>query len=602
MQSVEMKLSTRSKRFLRLDKLCHDLRQSRFALKPYRDNFKKMIVLDAGADWSDNAAKLRRPYNGISLFKQTMRRALINQTPRVMLSTWRKEHRRTVATAQNWANRQFKKIKLGEHLERCIVDALFWMGIMKVGVTTPIDAARKGYTTWTGDVYAESIHPDDYVMDMFARTEEDCGFKGHRYRADVEIANRQFKLRGENRLEQDGNRSIDLDGDERVSMISRGYSIGDDNTFRQQCDVWELWVTHPEPMVLTFRSQSNGAPAGANDLLKAYEYVGPYCGQYTTYGLIPVSGQLPPKGPIVDQIGMDVAMNAVLRKIIRQVDRFKQLDLYTGQASDDARRINLANDGDMVQVNNINGFRPWASTPPNAQIFGLMMQFKQLHSQICGNLDAIAGLSRQAGTARQDSQILQQSTAGVSLYRDIVTKCTSKVMEDMLWYYWHDLTGVMDDTYRLEADKNYEMRREVGPEARRDLTWEDLECSVDPYSFVGSTPAERRAHMRELVQTAIPLTPYLQQQGITLDARFWFKKEGEYTDNPDVEELFNLTEPLTVEAEEDKPGKPASDKTYTHRSESEATEDGQAQEMIQDMMGAGAVGAGEFGEQGGMKI
>src|SRR5678809_1692497 len=99
MPTATMKLSRASKRQLQLDKLCHDLRASRLALRPFRDNMKKMVRLDAAADWSDNALKIRRPYNGIALYKQAMRQALLNQTPRCILSTWNRDYKRAVATA-----------------------------------------------------------------------------------------------------------------------------------------------------------------------------------------------------------------------------------------------------------------------------------------------------------------------------------------------------------------------------------------------------------------------------------------------------------------------------------------------------------------------
>jgi hypothetical protein len=593
--ATEMKLTRASKRQLKIDKLCHDLRQSRLALKPYRDNMKRMIKLDAGADWSENAARLRRPYNGISLYKQAMRRALLNQTPRAMLSTWRREYRRTVTAAQNWSNRQFKLLKLGETLDRAATDALFWMGCVKVGITTPIDAERKGYTNrFAGDVYADAIHPDDIVLDMFATQKEDLGFRGHRYRGTVDTINRTFRLRGENKIEADPNHQVDLDGDERAALISRGYEIGDDNTFRAQADVWEVECL-PHKAVLTFRSSGAGCPAGEDDLLFAQEYVGPYCGQYTDIGFIPVSGQLLPKGPIVDQIGLDVTMNSAIRKLIRQMERFKQLDLYGPQAKEDMERILNADDGDAVQCANPGGVRPWVSTPPNPQLFALMLQFKQLHSAVSGNLETLLGLSKQAGTARQEELLNRNASATVAAMSAIMVKATSKIMEDMLWYWWHDQTGVMEDVYRLENDPEIQVTREVGPQQRSQVKWEDLEVQVDPYSLTSDTPQARIQQIRDLINLYIPIAPFAQQQGVVLDLKKAFKKEGEYSNNPDVEEILNLVEPAEGASENEGPGKsPVSNRTYTRKSESEATQGGEEADMIQQMMGAGAVGAGEM--------
>lgn len=596
MAETTMKLSRASKRELKLDKLCHSMRSDRDSLEKFRENRLAMIRLDAGADWSENAARLRRPYNGISLYKQVMRRALINQTPRVMLSTWKKEHKPTVRTAQEWANRQFKKVKLGEHLDRAITDALFWMGVMKVGVTTPVDSERKGFTTWAGEVFAESVDPDDFGFDMRARVYEECTHVFHRYSAGVEVANRQFGLRGENKLEGEPAHEYDEDGNERVGMVARGWDGGHADPYRERADMWEVWVPHMNALV-TFRSSGGGLPGGEDDFVEAREYVGPYCGPYTIFGFIPVPGQLPPKGPIADQIGLDVTVNSMLRKLIRQAERFKQLDLFSGQADEDMKKIREADDGETVQCSRPNDIKPWMSTPPNPQLFALMLQFKQLHNQVCGNLEVIAGLARQAGTAAQESQLNANAVATVDAMQRVSVSRTSKVMEDMLWYWWHDRTGEMNDYYRLDSDPNEGVFRTVGPEERSGLKWEDLECQVDPYSMVSDTPANRLQHIRSLVNMAIPIAPFLSQQGTMLDAQFWLKKEGEYANNPDVVELFKLGEPQeSGEGEPDQLGQsPVTSRTYTRKSESEATQDGEERDMIQKMMGAGANGAGDFG-------
>lgn len=599
MPTATMKLSRASKRQLRIDKLCADLRASRLALRPFRENMKKMVRLDAGADWSDNSVRLRRPYNGIALYKQAMRQALMNQTPRVLLTTQKREYRRIVATAQNWANRQFKRIKLGIHLDRAFTNALFWMGIIKVGITTPIDAERHGFSKFAGEVFAESIHPDDWVGDMFATTFEDMGFQGHRYRGTVDVANKQFRLTGENKLEGDPAQAFDQDGDERIGMIARGYEAGDDNTFRDQCDLWEIHVP-AHKAILTFRSRNGGAPMGPEDLVDAKEYIGPYCGQYTYIGFDKISGQLVPKGPIANQVSLDLALNSILRKVMRQAERFKQLDLYSSTAAEDMKKIVEADDGDAIAVSNPAGVRPWVSNAPNPQLFALMLQFKQLHSQMCGNLETLLGLSRQAGTARQEELLNRNASSSVASMQSVATEATTKIMDDCCWYWWHDQTGVMDDSYKLESDPSYEIRREVGPEDRGAVRWEDLEAQVDPYSFVGETPQSKRQQLRELLNTYMPLAQFFGQQGVTLDGRAWFKKEAEYSNNPDVEELLHLVEPIEAGPGGDGggPGMPAStNRTYTRKSESEATQGGQETDMIQQMMGAGAVGAGDFGGQ-----
>lgn len=591
-----LKISRAVKRQLRLDKLCSAMQRSRLALKVYRENRKRMLRLYAGSDWSENASDFRRPLNLIGMYVNVMSRSLVNQTPRVLLSTWNREHRRDVWTAQEWSNRQFDKIDLGATLHRWVLDALFWLGIIKTGITTPVESERRGFNVWAGEAFADTVDPDDYVCDMHARHFDELSYEGHRFRASVETANRAYRLRGENKLDYT-NTTHNAEGDERVELIGRGYLAGDTEEWTDQTDLWEVYL-HQHKVILTFRSQGGGAPSGADDLIESREYVGPYCGPYVKLGYLPVPGNLLPKGTVPDLIPLDVSINNMMRKLLRQCAAFKQLSLYTGAAAEDMRRIARASDGEAIQVDRINEIRQWISNQPSPQLFGLVNAFKQLFSMLGGNIEVLAGLSRQAGTAAQENLMNENAGSGVAHLSATTVKQTRKVIDNLEWYFHHDPQGVMKATYKLASDPNVQVDRELGPRERERIDWEDLEVKVDPYSLTSITPQARIQHMRNLLNTVIPIMPILQQKGVDFDAQYWLRKEGEYANNPDIEELFRLGEPLpgqTPKGDENTPGKPpVTNRTYTRKSESEATEAGQADDMMQKLMGAGMNGAGDF--------
>src|SRR5512139_1119390 len=183
-----MKLSRASKRQMKLDRLCSAMRKARTELRVYRENRKRLIRLIAGADYSDNAAALRRPMNMLGMYVNVMSRAIVNQSPKVMLTTWDDRDRRNVWTAQEWSNRQFDRMNLGASLNRWVGDALLLMGIMKVGIVDPMRSEVLGFRNWAGEAYAETISFDDYVLDIFARNLDELSYEGHRYRAPVDTA------------------------------------------------------------------------------------------------------------------------------------------------------------------------------------------------------------------------------------------------------------------------------------------------------------------------------------------------------------------------------------------------------------------------------
>jgi hypothetical protein len=591
-----MKLSRASKRQMKLDRLCSAMRKARTELRVYRENRKRLIRLIAGADYSDNAASLRRPMNMLGMYVNVMSRAIVNQSPKVMLTTWDDRDRRNVWTAQEWSNRQFDRMNLGASLNRWVGDALLLMGIMKVGVVDPMRSEVLGFKNWAGEAYAETISFDDYVLDIFARNMDELSYEGHRYRAPVDTANRHYRLRGENKLSATPD-LFNLDGDERASVIGRGFIGGDSDEFGELTDLWEVYLP-AHRAVVTFRSEEGGSPSGPDDLIEAREYVGPYCGPYVKLGLIHVPDQLLPKGPVSDLVALDGAMNRIARKLIRQADRCKELTEYTGTAAQDMQRINAASDGDAVQVTRPQEINQRTYSLPNPQLFGLLLQFKQLVSYLGGNMDSIAGLARMAGTASQETQINQSASASLGAMQQQALAKTREVIDNLCWYFWNDPMGVMRATYRpLPSRPELAFPRELGPDVRRQIPWEDLEVKVDPYTMVAESPAARDQFLDGVVNQIAPLLPLFQQLGVQFDPRAWLRKKAEYRNTPDLIDIFQLGDPMPGQMPqgEEQPGKPAvTERTYTRKSESEATPGGQESDAIQQMMGAGATGAGDF--------
>lgn len=573
-----------------------------------------MIRLDAGADWSDNAADLRRPWNGIGIFRRVVLQALISGNPRAMLSTWKKEDKIAVAAAQDWSNRQFERINLGENLRRWADDALYWMGIMMTGITTPIESERSGWRTFAGEAYAQTVDPDDYLCDIFARNFDELSWEGNRYRASAKVANVLFKLRGEQKLIGETAESFNQDGDERVGMIGKGYVGGEYDEFGEMTDLWQIFLPSHR-MVLTFRSEGGHLPSSENDLLFSQEYIGPDRGPYLKLGFNWVPGNLFPRGPIMDLYPLDESINGQLRKVLRQAERFKQNNIYTGAAAKDMERLNEADDGEDVQIDRLAEIKQWVNQPPSPQLFGVTQAMMQIFNKLAGNLDTLGGLARQAGTAAQEQQLNQNAAGFIGGLQRAMTMGTSQVMNNLLWYYWLDPQGVMRSEFKLRADPNVGVIREVYPggaedefgrprQYRRDLSWDDLEVKVDPYSLNMDTPQSKLGHLRAILQTSMAMMPWLEKQGLLPDGRFWLEKEGEYSNNPDIPDMFHLQEIAPDEngtPRNDVPTKPpVTSRTVTRKSESKATDEGQTKDMMQQLMGAGMNGAGDFqmgGEQ-----
>lgn len=600
-------LSRAARREFKIPRLIQAMRKSSLVMFPYRVNRKKMIAHDAANEWSDKAYDLRRPWNGIGLFRRVILQTLINTTPRCLLSTWNRDHKIPVKSAQDWANRQFDRINLADQLRRWFDDALHLMGIMKVGITTPLDAERAGWRTFAGEAFAATVDFDDYICDVQARNLDELSFEMHRYRASAEMANTMFKLRGSDKLSGETPQSFNNDGDERIGFLGKGFEGGEYDEFGEMTDLWEVYLPGHRKL-LTFRCHGGKLPSSSDDLLETREYVGPDGGPFVKLAYLWVPGNLFPRGPIMDLFPLDETINQQLRKVLRQAERFKQIDIYSGAATKDMERIRDASDGEPIKVDKLNEIKQWMSGPPNAALFGVTQAIMQIFNKLAGNMDTLGGLARQAGTAAQESQLNQNAGGFVGMLQRASTAGTSKVMSNLLWYYWNDPQGVMETEYKLDTNPNVGINRQIHPagatdengqpqEHRRDLPWEDLDVKVDPYSLTADTPQSKLANLRGIVQTLTPMQQFLAPQGIAIDYKFWLSKEAEYANNPDIAELVHLFDDQGASeqpgAQHDATKSPVTSRTVTRKNESEQTDAGQSKDFMQQLMGA----QGQNGEQ-----
>jgi hypothetical protein len=131
------------------------------------------------------------------------------------------------------------------------------------------------------------------------------------------------------------------------------------------------------------------------------------------------------------------------------------------------------------------------------------------------------------------------------------------------------------------------MARHVHPQGMahrgmaRDHDYDDMDIKVDPYSMPHQTPQQRIAMLQQVVtSTFLPLAQLCQQQGVSLDMNAYFKKMGEYMDDPDLPEVLTTGEPGQPDAGGGDTGpKPSQEKTYNRRSMGAVTPPSQGQKM-----------------------
>lgn len=581
-----------------LAKLCEAIRSSRMVLEPFRVARLNAVRKYAGDQWSTETAFQKRPVNFLSLYVQIMTRSLISHDPRVMLSTKKKEHRAAVSAMEEWCNPEIVRMNLAEALSRGATDAIFGFHAMKVGLATPAESEKSGWSLQAGQPYACPIDLDDWCMDPHARSLHEMAWMGHRSRVLVDSItdSKLYNSVKAKKVQPNPDRQYNEPGDERISMLGRQWVSNDLDEAYDYCDLWEIYLPY-EKMIVTMLSEDGGCPhlidyrGDENAPFAQREYVGPYCGPYHFLSLMPpVAGNAMPKGPIQDLIDMDEALNGLTQKLIEQAARQKEVLGYSGHSDSDVQRVVEARDGEAIRVDSIDKMKPMGFGGPHPANAVFSQQLWEMLNKVGGNVELLGGLGEQSKTATQDKMLNANAGASVKWMQQGMVKHTAKVIESLCWFWHHHPQKVMTSYHPIQGLAN-PIERTITPRDRQKVPFESMEISVDPFSLQHSTPSEKMAFMNQIVtQVVTPLMPMMQQQGLGFDMSRFLELIAKFGNFPEMSEIItNLPDPPAAgeEGGGDAPAKPGqTSRTYNRINQSEQTGSGQVKADLQAMMGA----------------
>jgi hypothetical protein len=534
-----------TKRF-KLPQLIEAVRADRLAGRPFRIQRADAIRLGLGNRWGGDVLMQKQYLNLIGLYERTVTRALAPKMPRVLLSTFKADFRQIVSTEQDWANQYLDKIGSGITFQRIVTDALYQIGIAMVGISTPSDAAASGWHMTAGIPCIWRVDFEDFVFDMHARELGEVSYAGHRWRPPLyTIQESTLYSKHRKNLTASYDRPYNQQGDEKISTFQRQPLTSSMIEFMDRVDLWNIWIPD-EGIIVTLESNDGGDPelSADGEPLRIQHYIGKHGGPYRYLALGIVPNNAMPRAPIQDQLDLHEATNAMLRKLVDQGDRQKEVIFTTGIADTDGNRLINASDGQVIRVDNANELvsKKWGG--PDQGLFALMQELKNLWDWLSGNTSATAGLAPQSKTATQDKMLLQSANAGIADMQDTTINFMADTLDAWLWLCHNHPELRMQATPEIPGVPSELLQAQtVGPEERGQVPYEALRCKVDPYSLQRQTPQQRMQFLDSLLNQVAPLMPLLQQAGHTIDIEFWLQKKAEYGDSPDVQQMFRLQEP-----------------------------------------------------------
>ncbi len=332
-----------------LVRLTQAMHRARLVLRQFREERREMARQFVGHHWGEWGTREKRPINLLGLYVSAMVQNLVAKEPRFMLSTFKREQKAAVSAMQSWCNKEAVSMGLAGSLQRVVIDALFSIGIMKVALSTPADAAAFGWNLPAGTPFADPIDLDDFVFDVHAKDFRQVAFIGHRIRLPLEmVKDSSIYSKARKDLPASVDSAYNLEGDERLTAAGRLPYAQSETEFEDYVDLWEVYIPRKR-LILTLPDDSLTGATDANmEPLREQEWLGPDHGPYHILGYVSVPGNAMPKGPIQDMVDLDEAANRIFRKLIRQAERQKEVLGVQAGAAEDGSRVIETSDGEAL--------------------------------------------------------------------------------------------------------------------------------------------------------------------------------------------------------------------------------------------------------------
>ena len=471
---------------------------------------------------NEGGPALRNPVPLLAMAISIYIRLLSPQAPRALMTTTRPEMRPTAANFELAVNKIPDEIHLDSTLRRFIMEALFSMGIVKVGLHEIGEALGHSY----GNTFVDIVTSDDYFLDMSAKNLDQIDYEGNDYWICLDDAKKAYPdTIGD--LAADEYTTIGPAGENRAESLSADNSA---DVFKEKLWLRDVWVPS-DGLVVTYGIKSKRK-------LKEVEWTGPECGPYYKLAFNDVPGNLLPLPPVALWRDLHELANTLFRKLGNQAESQKTVLGFTGGDDESVKNFQGAKDGDGIRYSGQPG-QPMTAGGVSPTTLAFFMQVKELSSYFGGNLDSLGGLSIQAQTLGQDKLL---GEAASSQLKDMSSKTVSVVCDifhALAFYEWNDPIKRRKLEKPIPGTK-LSIPVEFGPEAKTG-DFSDFVTSIDIYSLQDKSPSSQLQKLGQVMQQyVLPLAPMIQQEGGHIDVQAILKLVSTYADLPEISEIVSF--------------------------------------------------------------
>ncbi len=466
---------------------------------------------------------LNTPVNFLKLATDIFLRVLSPRNPRCMITTKYSELKPTAATFQMAVNEIPERIGLAKTLKRLVMEALFSVGFVKVGLHTTGTALGYEY----GESFVDIVTLDDIILDMSAKRMDLIQYIGNTYWLPfdkfMDTADLPKEVR--RKLSADDHELIGDHGEMRAESIG---SDGNATEYEKRIKLRDVFIPH-EGVMMTYAITDRVK-------LQDVEWEGPERGPYHVLGFTEVPGNLMPLAPIPSWRDLHKLANVLYRKLGNQADDQKTVLGFSGASEEDIAAFKGASDGDGI---------PYSGSEPKTLTAGGVSQttlafwlsLKDVFGYFAGNLDSVGGLAAQTQTVGQDKLLSEAANAQMQDMSEATKDATEGIFESLAWYEWNDPMGEKIIQKKIPGT---EMTIPVPWNAEAKMGRFDLfDMKIDVHSMQDDSPQSKLQKLDLVMERYIaPFLPMIQADGGRLDMVDLMRIIAKYTDFEELAEII----------------------------------------------------------------
>jgi hypothetical protein len=373
-----------------------------------------------------------------------------------------------------------ERLKIKEVVRRAVVDSLFCMGIVKVGLSATDQLIEFGdMRVDPGQVYVSNLDFDDFVADPTCTVfKENAAFLGHRNRVPRILL--LDDADADHDIVKQLPRSSHPDAKKRASALSRqGFSSQEMEELQDFVDVVELYIPGADTVVTIpdpdqFMSER---------YIKMQEFYGPKTGPYHFLSMSqPVPGNPYPVAPVGIWYDLHIMANRLMRKQMERSDNQKTVLVVDPGAADQGEDMRDSRDGEIIYGNPESAV-PVSTPGAERESQEMLNQLQTWFNYISGNPDQMAGVVSNSDTATQATILQGNATVTLEDSRSMIYDFTAEIGENEIWYL------------------HYDPLIDIPMIARRPARGDEMPEGIEPGQQLRLTPAQRRGeHIHFMVK------------------------------------------------------------------------------------------------------